>query len=223
MTDTELLAKVTHARKSLLLDYPWFGTLALMLKVELSDKPKYAAHTDGTFIRFKPSYVEQASPTELVTLWAHEVCHCALQHPYRRVHRSMKECNEAADYAINPILKAAGLEIPKGWLYDPQYEGMSMESIYAKRMGQKEQEQPQPQPQPQPESKPGKEQGKGKSQPQQGQPQPGAGKPQPGTGATATRRRSGRRWPTRRVRRRSIAGRGRRQGRRAATRRAWRT
>ena len=183
MTDTELLAKITQARKRLLLDYPWFGTLALMLKVELSDKPKHAAHTDGTFIRFKPSYVEQASPSELVVLWAHEVMHAALQHPWRRGTREMTACNEAADYAINPVLKAAGMEIPAGWLFDPQYEGMSMEQIYAKRHGQKEQEQPQNQPQQQPQGQQGKQQGPGagQPQPQPGQPQPGSGgKPQSG-------------------------------------------
>jgi predicted metal-dependent peptidase len=180
VTEIELLAKVTHARKTLLLDYPWFGTLALMLKVEISDKPKYAAHTDGTFIRFKPGYVEQASPTELVTLWAHEVMHCALQHPYRRGHRDQKEFNIAADYAINPVLKAAGMDIPANWLLDPQYEGMSAESIFAKRQGQKEQDQ-QSQPQQQPQNQQGKQKpapGAGQPpQPQSGQPQSGAGQP----------------------------------------------
>ena len=182
MNDTELLAKITQARKRLLLDYPWFGTLALMLKVELSDKPKHAAHTDGCFIRFKPGYVEQASPTELAVLWAHEVGHAALLHPYRRGHRDLKGCNEAGDFAVNAILKAAGLEIPKGWLYDPQYDGMSMEQIYAKRQGQKPPETP-PQPQQQPQGQQGKQQGPGagQTQPQPGQPQSGSGgKPQPG-------------------------------------------
>lgn len=157
MTETDLLAKVTHARKRLLLDYPWFGTLALMLKVELSDKPKHAAHTDGTFIRFRPDYVEAASDTEMVTLWAHETLHCALQHPYRCGNREAGEFNVAADYAVNPILKKAGMELPQGWLYDPHYDDMSAEQIYAARGQKKREEQgnpPQQQPQQQLQQQP---------------------------------------------------------------------
>ena len=183
MSDTDLLAKVTQARKRLLLDYPWFGTLALMLKVELSDKPKHAAHTDGTFIRFRPDYVEKATIGELVVLWAHEIGHVAFLHPYRRGHRDLKECNIAGDYAVNGILKKAGMEIPSNWLYDPQYDDMSMESIYAKRHGQKQEPEPQNPPPPPPQGQQGKQQpapGAGQPQPQPGQPQPGAGQPQAG-------------------------------------------
>jgi predicted metal-dependent peptidase len=182
MTEADLLAKVTQARKRLLLDYPWFGTLALMLKVEISDKPKYAAHTDGTFIRFRPDYVEKASATDLVLLWAHESEHCALLHPYRRGNRDLQEANISADYVVNGLLKASGLELPKNWLYDPQYDGMSFEQVYAKRQGGKQKDQGQPQSQPQPQGQQGQQQGpSGAGKPQPGQqPQPGA--PQPGPG-----------------------------------------
>lgn len=141
MEDTEILSKILDARRKLLLDYPWFGTLSLLLKVELDPTLKYAAGTDGTRIVFEPQRAADATMQSLVVLWAHEVAHCALQHPFRRGHRDHNEWNVACDFAINPLLKDAGLEIPDNWLYDPQYENMGAEAIYAKRSQDRQQDQ----------------------------------------------------------------------------------
>jgi predicted metal-dependent peptidase len=58
--------------------------------------------------------------------------HCAAGHPWRRDARDPQQWNEAADYAINGILKAANFALPEGGLIDPQYDGRSSEWIYSR-------------------------------------------------------------------------------------------
>src|ERR1700680_4834301 len=48
------------------------------------------------------------------------------------VRREPRLWNQAADYAINPIIFKNGLKLPAGVLLDPQYENLSAEEIYAR-------------------------------------------------------------------------------------------
>ncbi|MBV9083611.1 MAG: hypothetical protein JOZ62_13105 [Acidobacteriaceae bacterium] len=65
---------------------------------------------------------------------AHEVLHCALAHHCRRGQREPELWNEAADYAVNPILLANGVVLPPGVLVDPAFAELSAEEIYARLM-----------------------------------------------------------------------------------------
>ena len=58
--------------------------------------------------------------------------HCALGHQCRRGTRDSGLWNEAADFAINPILNANGFTLPAGALVDPAFANMSAEEIYAR-------------------------------------------------------------------------------------------
>lgn len=122
-------ARMTAARTRLLLDYPWFGSLAMRLQViESHEIPTFA--TDGTKLAYNPDFLESLNDAELTGVIAHEVMHCALLHPYRRGARDPKTWNRAADYVINSELIAAGLTLPKDGLIDPQYAGLSAEVVY---------------------------------------------------------------------------------------------
>lgn len=121
--------KVMAARVALILSQPFFGMLALRLKViETSAVP--TAATDGTSLLFNPAFVESLSHDELVGLIAHEVMHCALGHPWRRGGRQPKRWNIAADHVINLILTDAKFKLPADGYCDAQYAGMSSEQVY---------------------------------------------------------------------------------------------
>jgi predicted metal-dependent peptidase len=122
--------KLTRARTQLLLNQPFFGTLCLRLKLMPGPRPTLA--TDGTRIVYNPSFIESLTPAELEGCIAHEVLHCALGHHCRRGEREPRLWNQAADYAINPIVVKNGLKLPAGVLLDPQYENLSAEEIYAR-------------------------------------------------------------------------------------------
>src|SRR3984957_4929350 len=123
--------RLSAARATLVLDHPFFGALALRMKIEEETKGRTRAMaTDGRGIFYHKDYVTGCSDLELVGLLAHEVMHPAMQHHTRRGNRDPELWNDAADYAINPILTEAGFALPGNVLNDPQYRGMTAEQIY---------------------------------------------------------------------------------------------
>jgi predicted metal-dependent peptidase len=124
--------KLVRARTQLLLNHPFFGTLCVRLKLVAGPVPTMA--TDGRRIVYNPKYVEELKPAELEGVLAHEVLHCALAHHCRRGQRNPELWNEAADYAVNPILLASGIVLPPGVLSDPAFANLSAEEIYARLM-----------------------------------------------------------------------------------------
>lgn len=126
MTPAKTLQK---ARAHLVLSQPFFGTLALRLRLAEAQGLGTLA-TDGAEIKYDPAFVEMLSMAELSGVLAHEVMHCALLHHTRRGSRDLKLWNIACDYAINPILIDAGMALPQGVLVADRFRGMSAEAIY---------------------------------------------------------------------------------------------
>lgn len=122
--------RMSTARTQLLLDKPFFGTLALRLKV--GPLPGIGTMgTDGTTLVYEPSYVLDRTDAELRGLWAHEVLHCALGHPWRMGNRDLRKWNKAADYAINARLADDGFKLPDGGLVaPPEWQNKAAEEIY---------------------------------------------------------------------------------------------
>ena len=124
--------KLTRSRVQLLILQPFFGTLCLRLKLIPGDLPTMA--TDGSRIVYNPAFVDELKPAELEGTLAHEVMHCALGHQCRRGTRDPGLWNEAADFAVNPILVANGFTLPAGALIDPAFANLSAEEIYARML-----------------------------------------------------------------------------------------
>ncbi len=102
--------KLSRARTQLLLNQPFFGTLCLRLKlVATPGFPTMA--TNGRLLVYNPAFVEKLTPAELEGVLAHEVMHCALAHHRRCGERDAQVWNQAADYAINPILISNGMTL----------------------------------------------------------------------------------------------------------------
>jgi predicted metal-dependent peptidase len=128
---TEVGPRLRAARAALVLDHPFFGALALRMNLteETQGRTRTMA-TDGRSIFYDKGYVDGCAELELVGLLAHEVMHPAMQHHTRRGDRDPSLWNDAADYAINPILLDAGFTLPGEVLRDPKYHGMTAEQIY---------------------------------------------------------------------------------------------
>jgi predicted metal-dependent peptidase len=122
--------KLIKARVRLILGQAFFGTLSLRLKLVPGSLPTMA--TDGSRIVYNPAFVDQLKPAELEGTLAHEVLHCALGHQSRRGERDPELWNQAADFAINPILLGNGFTLPAGALIDPALNNLSAEEIYAR-------------------------------------------------------------------------------------------
>lgn len=119
------------ARAQLLMDHPFFGTLALRLKLLSKPDECSTAATDGKRLIYNPDYIMKQSAMELRGLTAHEVMHCTGNHHTRRGDRDPKLWNMACDYAINPLVVKSGLVLPEGALLDDKYDDKwSAEAIY---------------------------------------------------------------------------------------------
>lgn len=130
--DVAALNKITKARTAMLIDQPFFGTLAMRLDM-VQDPSIPTLNVDGKTMRYNPEFINKLSSSLAKSAVAHEVMHCVLDHvgaAGRGVGLSPRRWNHAADYVDNAILKEAGFELGEGWLYDPQFAGMTAEHIY---------------------------------------------------------------------------------------------
>lgn len=121
--------KMVKARANLVMGHPFFGTLALRLKM-IEDSNVETSTCDGTSIRYNPKFVEKLPLSKVQGMVAHEVLHPAFLHHTRRGSRDKKKWNQACDYSINTILHNAGFDLPEGRYIDSAYSGMTAEHIY---------------------------------------------------------------------------------------------
>lgn len=130
--------KITKARAALILEQPFFGSLALKLEIK-EDSQCETMWVDGVKIGYNRKFVEELTMAQLKGALCHQVMHCVAHHITRRGTRDPKLWNIAADYAINPLIRKAGLKLPDGFLHDPQFDKLNAEAIYA-RLNQNKQE-----------------------------------------------------------------------------------
>jgi predicted metal-dependent peptidase len=126
-----------RARAALVLDHPFFGVLALRLRLR-EDAACRDLWTDGTALAYNPAFAATIPEQTLVGAQAHEVLHLAFGHHLRRQGRDKDLWNRACDLAVNQILLEAGFSLPQGFLHDAAYAGLAAEEIYAALMGQRE-------------------------------------------------------------------------------------
>lgn len=151
---TEAERAIITARTGLIVTNPFFGTLALHLKlVEVGpDKDVYGRKidtmaVDGINFYFSPEFTLGLKDNERLGVVAHEVLHCAYHHMTRRNHRHPEIWNAAADFRINFDLIKDGFTLPgepiawkakptkedmqkRGHLYDKRFAEMTTEQIY---------------------------------------------------------------------------------------------
>ena len=126
--------KITKARGTLISQQPFFGALALRLKITPIDDPKSCPvmATDGKTLFYNPTAVKAMPQQQVMGVVAHEVLHCAFQHMFRRRHRDHTKWNKACDYVINAILLQERFSLPEGRLFNSKYTDMSAEEVYEK-------------------------------------------------------------------------------------------
>jgi len=125
-----------QARGALVLNYPFFGTLAIYLQlIECDDPSMLTAATDGHRFYYNSDWITTVARDDgfksLLGLVAHETLHAALGHIWRREVRNPFLWNIACDYAVNALVMDAKLSLPEGCLYDLTYADSSAEQIYA--------------------------------------------------------------------------------------------
>jgi predicted metal-dependent peptidase len=123
--------KLRKARVELIINQPFFGALAVFLKLKkTNDTWCETAATDGNHLFYDEKFIEKLEHHHCLFLVAHEVVHCALGHIWRRGERDRDRWNTAIDYAANSLLVDAGFKPIENCLYNKQFKGLSAEAIY---------------------------------------------------------------------------------------------
>lgn len=119
------------ARIKLQRQAPFYGFLALQLK--LKEHPSVGtAGVDGKgTMYYAPEFIDKLDTEELVFLWGHEISHLILDHLTRKGSRNHMLWNMAGDYAINLSLEKDGVgKFIQGGLKDDKYKDMTANEIY---------------------------------------------------------------------------------------------
>lgn len=122
-------ANISQARTKLLFRHPFFATLLLRTPQVITTTCKRAS-VDGKNLYINPDWVKGMPVAQVMAVLVHEVMHIALCHISRRGNRHPKVWNWACDFFINLVLRKAGLDLPVPHLYDPQFEGLTVDEIY---------------------------------------------------------------------------------------------
>jgi len=134
----KILERLTKSRVNLMLDFPFFGVLALGLKLEEDDSVGTAG-TDGKKLYYNTEFINSLTDAELNWVIIHEILHPVLGHIWRKGDRLHRAWNIACDFALHDVMmeyleanpnKKNKLSMPEGCLYSEEYKGMSAEEIY---------------------------------------------------------------------------------------------
>ena len=126
-----------NARAQVVQGHPFFGAILLKQKVIATYDVDTMA-TTGKELFYNPDYVLNQRSEYLQFDCAHEALHPALGHHVRRGNRDFGIWNEAADYAINPMLVEAGFHIMPDALFRDDLRGKSAESIFKILKGERD-------------------------------------------------------------------------------------
>ncbi|MDD3769507.1 MAG: VWA-like domain-containing protein [Sulfuricurvum sp.] len=114
----------------LLLEHPFFGTIAAGMESVVNDNIESFAFREGRF-EYRTGYIEGLNDAQKLFALSNAALHEALSHTHRRGNRSPWLWNMACDYAINALLIDNGFEAPPAVMYDKRFGSLSAEEIYA--------------------------------------------------------------------------------------------
>ncbi len=123
-------SKISKAKAKLLVEHPYFGNLASRLELRESQNIQ-AFISDGVVFQYNSNYIEALSDDELGFALSNGALHAALAHENRRNERMSWLWQLATDYAINAMLVENGMSEPRYINYNPRFDGMYSEEIYA--------------------------------------------------------------------------------------------
>ena len=126
----KIVAKISQAKAKLLVDYPYFGTLASKLELVVNDDLE-SFKSNGLKLEYREEYLCELELSEISFILANGAMHSVLAHDMRKQKRSGWLWQMATDIAINDMLLQNGLDMPYGAQYRERFSGMYAEEIYA--------------------------------------------------------------------------------------------
>jgi len=113
----------------LLQKYPFFGHLAMHMKLKETPEIPTAGVTRDGELWYNPKFIDSLTFDELVGVIAHEVLHLALLHPFRIGKRNSVKWNLATDSVVNYVLVKNDLKLPKGAIIPTKYGDVTIQGM----------------------------------------------------------------------------------------------
>jgi predicted metal-dependent peptidase len=126
---SEIEDRIGQVKASLLVEQPYFGSIASALKPKLNGDIQTFASTPEYF-EYNDDYLECLNDDELAFLLTNSAMHQAFGYSYRKEGRMEWLWKMAQDYTINSLLVGNGLELPDGLHYDHRFDDLSTEAVY---------------------------------------------------------------------------------------------
>ncbi len=121
--------KFSKVKSKLMIDNPYFGTLASNLRFEKNDDIESFV-SDGERFEYNDEYIESLDSDELSFTLANACMHKALSHKGRSKGKLGWLWQMASDYSINSLLVENQFILPKKVKYDSRFEGKYVEEVY---------------------------------------------------------------------------------------------
>ncbi len=130
MKENSVESRISRVKSTLILEQPYFGSIASTLKpIQNDDLKTYLSK--GENFEYNDVYINSLEDEELAFILTNASMHQAFLHESRRNQRMQWLWILATDYAINSLLVNNGLEPPDEINYDERFDDMSAEAIYA--------------------------------------------------------------------------------------------
>lgn len=121
--------KITKAKSRLMLEHPYFGTVASALVLE-KNNDILTFTSDGNKMRYNAEYIDRLSLDEVEFVMANGAMHSVLQHTDRVASRTKWLWQTATDYVVNAMLVKNGMQLPEYANYEEKFVGMYAEEVY---------------------------------------------------------------------------------------------
>lgn len=121
--------KINKAKARLMLEHPYFGTVASSLQLE-KNNDILTFSSNGSVMRYNSEYLDRLTVDEVEFVMANGAMHAVLQHQDRVNERTKWLWQTATDYVVNAMLVKNGMKLPQYAYYEEKFEGMYAEEIY---------------------------------------------------------------------------------------------
>ncbi len=122
--------KLEIAKAKLMLEHPYFGSIASSLKITTNEKIE-SFQSDGEKFEYNNEYLANLNVDELEFALANSAMHFALSHKERTSQREQWLWQLATDYTINSMLVKNNLFPPERINLDKRFDGLYAEEVYA--------------------------------------------------------------------------------------------
>jgi len=121
--------KLTKAKAKLMLEHPYFGTVASSIPLEKNNEI-LTFTSDGLKMRYNSEYLDKLSVEEVEFVMANGAMHAVLKHHERLNGRTKWLWQTATDYVVNAMLVKNGMQLPEYAYFEEKFDGMYVEEVY---------------------------------------------------------------------------------------------